>query len=68
MIRTKFVSSLEKVFIDASIESYSELTHVSVLRGERLSFQLAHTYETKNSPMPYVAPKYMPTLTGALAE
>ena len=68
MIRTKFVSSLEKIFIDESIDSYRELTHVSVLRGERLNFQIATTYDTKGSPMPYIAPKYKPTLSGSLKE
>ena len=68
MIRTKFISSLEKVFIDESIDSYRELTHVSVLRGERLNFQIATTYDTKGSPMPYIAPKYKPTISGSLAE
>ena len=68
MIKTKIISSLEKVFIDRTIETYPELTHLSALRGERINFQIATTYVTKGSPMPYIAPKYMPKLSGELAK
>ena len=68
MIKTKIISSLEKVFIDRTIETYPELTHLSALRGERINFQIATTYVTKGSPMPYIAPKYTPKLSGELAK
>ena len=68
MIRTKIISSLEKVFIDRNIETYPELKKLSALRGERISFQIATTYVTKGSPMPYIAPKFTPKLSGELAK
>ena len=66
MIKTKIISSLEKVFIDESIDSYAQLKSLSALRGERINFQIAYTYDTKGSPMPYVAPRLTPTISGEL--
>ena len=40
MLNTKIISSLEKVFVDESIDSFDRLESISALRGERLSFQL----------------------------
>ena len=40
MVRTKIVSSLEKVFLDNKIEQFAALEKISALRGERLSVQL----------------------------
>ena len=68
MIKTKIISSLEKVFIEKSIESYSQLNSLSALRGERINFQIAYTYDTKGSPMPYVAPRLQPKVSGALSK
>ena len=68
MIQTKIISSLEKVFIDRNIVTYPELKRLSALRGERINFQIATTYVTKGSPMPYIAPKFMPKLSGELAK
>ena len=68
MIKTKIISSLEKVFIDESITSYPELKKFSALRGERINFQIAYTYDTKGSPMPYTAPRFKPMLSGELAK
>ena len=68
MIKTKIISSLEKVFIDRTIDTYPELTHLSALRGERINFQIATTCVTKGATMPYIAPKYMPKLSGELAK
>ena len=45
MIKTKFVSSLEKALIEEKIEDYAPLSKISALRGERLSVQLLHTFE-----------------------
>lgn len=42
MIITKIVSSLEKMFIDGSIEAYEPLEGLSALKNERISFQLAY--------------------------
>ena len=68
MIRTKIVSSLEKVFIDERIDAYTQLESISVLRGERLNFQIITTYDTSRGPLPYTAPKYQPKISGGLSE
>ena len=68
MIKTKIISSLEKVFIDKSIDSYPALKGFSALRGERINFQIAYTYDTKGSPMPYTAPRFTPKLSGEIAK
>ena len=68
MIKTKIVSSLEKIFIDEKFDSYSELKSISVLRGERLNFQIMTTYDTSDGTMPYIAPKFKPTITGELGK
>ena len=68
MIRTKIVYSLEKVFIDERIDAYTQLESISVLRGERLNFQIITTYDTSRGPLPYTAPKYQPKISGGLSE
>ncbi len=68
MIKAKIISSLEKVFIDKSIDEYSQLKSISALRGERVNFQIAYTYDMKGGPVPYVAPRLMPTLSGELSK
>ena len=68
MIKTKIVSSLEKIFIDDTFDSYKDLRSISVLRGERLNFQILTTYDTSDGTMPYIAPKFKPTLSGELAK
>ena len=45
MIFAKVVSSLEKVRLKDSFESLPELTKISALKGERISFQLVYKYE-----------------------
>lgn len=42
MLKTKIVSSQEKIFFDSSIDSFDTLEKISVLRGEKLSLQLLH--------------------------
>ena len=66
MIKIKIVSSLEKIFIDGAFDSYKEIKSISVLRGERLNFQIVTTYDTSDGTMPYIAPKFMPTVSGGL--
>ena len=68
MIQTKIISSLEKVFIDRNSQTYPHLKRLSALRGERINFQIATTYVTKGSPAAYIAPKFMPKLSGELAK
>lgn len=66
MLRTKFVSSLEKIFLDESYDSYPELRKISALRGERLSVQLvlAYTDDDRHRTPGY----HEPRLIGKLAE
>ena len=40
MLNTKLISSLEKVFHDQKADDFRELSALSVLKGERFSFQL----------------------------
>ena len=39
----KILPSTEKCFLDDKIEDKQELTEISMLKNERLSFQLAYT-------------------------
>lgn len=45
MLKTKIVSSQQKAFLDENINSYPRLEKLSVLRGEKLSFQLLYVDE-----------------------
>ena len=67
MIKIKIVSSLEKVFVDSKIDSFTPLEKVSVLKGERLNFQVVHAYDTVDSPLIYETLRIMPTFSGELA-
>ncbi len=42
MIKTKLISALEKVFADEHTEKYGEFKRISVLKGERFSFQVIY--------------------------
>ena len=42
-IFTKFISSMEKCFLDEKIDSKKEIKSISMLRNERLSFEFAYT-------------------------
>ena len=68
MIKTKIVSSLEKVFLDQNIDEFSSLERISVLKGERLSVQLIYTYSAENSPHLQEALRIEPVISGGLAE
>ena len=52
MFKTKLVSSLEKVFIDESIDNFEELKPFSTLMGERFSFQLLYVDEGDDYTFP----------------
>ena len=45
MLKTKITSSLEKAFIDESIDKFPVLNRISVLKGERFSVQLLYVDE-----------------------
>ena len=66
MLRTKFVSSLEKIFVDESYDNYPKLEKISALRGERLSVQLVYGLDPGDT---YRSPEYhTPRLSGEIAE
>ena len=68
MIKTKIVSSQEKVFFDDKIDSFASLEKISALRGERLSVQLLHIYETADSPYLKNVARVPVVLEGELAK
>ena len=43
MFKAKIVSSLEKPFLNGSIEDFRPLTFIRMMKNQRLSFQLLHT-------------------------
>ena len=45
MIFTKIISSLEKPFADERFDDYKEITRMSSLLGEAISFQLLYTFD-----------------------
>ena len=65
MLKTKIISSLEKVFCDQSIDDFKSLSRISALRGERISVQLIFADEGAPS-LPVRAFGYL-KLEGALA-
>ena len=67
MLKTKITSSLEKAFLDDSIEKFDVVNELSALRGERVSFQLLHTYETAEGDRPQINQMYL-YVDGSLAK
>ena len=53
MLKTKLTSSLEKAFIDDSIDIFPAITHLSVLKGERFSVQLLYVDEGPQYSLPF---------------
>ena len=66
MIKTKFVSSLEKAFIDEKIDKFDTLEKMSALKGERFSLQLLYTYEQDEETFYRCA--LIPSFKGELAK
>ncbi len=50
MLRTKFISSLDKPFLDGDISAFTALDKLSVLKNERFSCQLAITDDSAAAP------------------
>lgn len=67
MLKTKLVSSLEKAFIDESIENFAIMNHITVLKGERFSFQLLYVDEGPEYTLPW-RPFVSLSIDGALAK
>ena len=66
MIKSKIISSLDKALPNGNFDDYRECDHLTVLRGERASFQLI--YEFDNPTPPVFARALSVTLSGNLAE
>ncbi len=66
MIKAKIVSSLEKPFENSDIESYKSLKSISILKNERLSFQVFYTHGDSETVVPTLRPKIF--LEGPLAK
>ncbi|MBO7273969.1 MAG: DUF4091 domain-containing protein, partial [Clostridia bacterium] len=64
MILTKITSSMEKCFLDSNIADYPELTHLSALKNERVSFQLLYTDDANDSTLPYRATNHRLQMEG----
>ncbi len=67
MIKTKITSSLENIFPDEDMNNYPEITHISALRGEKISLQLIYSY-IKDDDEIYMRKELSPKLSGGLAE
>ena len=67
MIKTKIVSSLEKAFLEDSLDKFERLTDITALKGERVSCQLLHTYETSEGDIPQTSQMFV-YLEGSLAK
>ena len=66
MLKTKIVSSQEKIFFDSSIDSFEGLERISALWGEKLSLQLLHVDSREGEYLP-LRPFCELTLGGELA-
>lgn len=66
MLKTKIVSSLEKLFIDQKIEEFDTLSELSVLKGERFSFQFACTFDNSSGGYLHAAVRPQIKLDGEL--
>ena len=66
MLKVKFISSLDKVFLDQTPEEFDTLEKISVLRGERLSLQLVYAFDADDV---HTRPLFhTPIFTGELAK
>jgi hypothetical protein len=65
MIQAKLISSLDKCFPGTDIAGLSAIEEISVLRGERLSLQLAYRGKDPTKPR---REWYTPRVSGRLAE
>lgn len=66
MVKTKIISSLDKVFLDDRINKFRSVSKVSMLRNQRLSLQLAFTHNEIDRQGSRIWAK--PVIKGDLAE
>ncbi len=68
MYKIKPVSSLEKAFIDQSIDEFESYTKMSALKGERIHFQLLYINEPEEGKENLDGVRVKLTASGELAE
>ena len=69
MLKTKIVSSLVKVYTDSSFDELKPFEKISMLKGERISFQLALQYVKEATDGKFTERKlYTPRILGALSQ
>ena len=69
MLKTRIVSSLTKVYTDSSLDELKPFKRISMLRGERISFQLVSQYVKEECDGKFTERKlYTPRILGALAD
>ena len=66
MINAKIISNLDKALINGRFEDYAEISRLSALRGERISFQVLCELVTNEWGNNF-SQLFTPTLSGALA-
>lgn len=66
MISAKIISSLEKVYVDSAFDSFAPLQRISVLKGERLNFQIIYSYDTTDGPVLSDPIRIAPVISGEL--
>lgn len=67
MINAKTVSSPEKIYTDSSLDSFDSLSRISLLRGERLNFQIAYGCDNAEGKKIVDAVRIKPEISGDLA-
>ncbi len=69
MLKTKLISSLSRVFVDSSIDNFAPIEKLSVLKGERVSFQLVHQRVMEEGEnMYHYRELFTPKVSGDLAK
>ncbi len=69
MLKTKLISSLSRVFIDNKLDEFTALERISMLKGERISFQLVHIREMDEGDGIYnYREMFTPKFSGDLAK
>ena len=69
MLKTKIISSLVKVYTDSSFDELKPFGRISMLKGERISFQLVLQYVKEATDGKFTERKlYTPRVLGALSQ
>ena len=69
MLKTKIISSLGKVYTDSVIDELKVFRKISMLKGERISFQIVTQYVKEPGDSKFMERKlYTPRIVGKLSE